>query len=180
MNDFWTAFSALAAIFTIVGGAYAFGKNNGYRQATLALNNERESKRFVEIYAPLMGLFTTCHITTVSARGAPYLRQRIRNSIECLLDRKPLQALKALVDKQDQGVSGEVEYGGTFPLPEITQRLKGRERFADQELVNLVARANRAQYEDQPSDSDLTDADILLFNHICREHEKLVRRFVGA
>lgn len=180
MNDFWTVCSALAAIFTIAGGAYAFGKSNGYRQATLYLNDERESKRFVEIYAPLMGLFTTCHITTVSVRGAPYLCQRVRNSIEYLRYRKPLEALKALVDKQDLSISGEVEYGGTFPLPEITQRLKGRERFADQEIIQLVARANRAQYEDQPSDSGLTDADILLFKHIFHEHEKLVKRFVGA
>ena len=180
MNDFWTAFSALAAIFTIAGGAYAFGRSNGYRQATSDLNNERESKRFAEIYAPLIGFFTNCHITTVSGRGAPYLRQRFRNAFELLLELKFLKALRAIFDKQDLGVFGEVEYGNSFPLTVITKHLKGREQYADDSLINLIARANRAQYEEQPEGNDLTEADLKLFKHIYHEHQKLVKRFIGA
>src|SRR4030066_1260069 len=94
MNNFWTAVSALAAIFTIAGGAYAFGRRTGYRKATLDLNNERESKRFTEIYAPLIGFFTTCHITTSSARGAPYFHQRFRNAFDLLCELKLPQAVR--------------------------------------------------------------------------------------
>jgi len=180
MNDFWTAFSAIAAALTLIGGAYAFGRNAGYKQAKRDLTNERDAKRFTEIYAPLMGLFTTCHITTVTGRGAPYLRQRIRNAWRLLRTMKLAQAMLALFDRQDLGVSGEVEYGGSFPLSSITQHLQGREQFADQLLIGLVARANRAQYEDQPNDSELTSADLSLFEHICEQHEVLSRRFVGT
>jgi hypothetical protein len=41
MNDFWTAFSAVAAALTFIGGAYAFGRGAGYKQAMRDLNNER-------------------------------------------------------------------------------------------------------------------------------------------
>lgn len=180
MNEFWTAFAAIAAALSIAGGAYAFGRNNGYRQAMRDLNNEREAKRFAEIYAPMMGFFTTCHITTARGRGAPYLSQRLWNAIELVKEIKLLGAFRALFDKQDLGTSGEVEYGGPFPLSAITKHLKGREHFADQRLIIFVAHANRSQHEDQPEGSDLTDADLALFNHVFRQHEILARRFVGA
>ena len=180
MNDFWTAFAAIAAALTISGGAYALGRNNGYRQAMHDLNNERESKRFAEIYAPLIGLLTTCHITTSCARVAPYLRQRLWNAIKLLKEIKIAPAIRALLDKQDLGTSGEVEYGGSFPLSAITRHIKGREHFADKRLIMLVAHANRAQFEDQPEGSNLTKADLALFDHISRQHEILAGRFVGA
>jgi len=181
MNDFWTAFAAVAAAIGIVAGAYRVGLGIGYRRAERELNSDRDKNRFSEIYAPIYGLFTTCHITTVSGRGAPYIRQRLRNASSILVDeRRPLAAMKALFDKQDLGTSGEVEYGSHFPLAEITRRLRGKEQYADQTLLNLVARANRAQYEDMPSNGQLTDADLSLFNHICREHEALSHRFTKA
>ena len=180
INDFWTAISAFAAILTLAGGAYALGRASGYRQAKLDLNNERESKRFSELYAPVMGFFTTCHITTSSSRGAPFFRQRLRNASSLFRKGQRLHALKAVFDRQDSSVSGEVEYGGSFPLSVITERLKGREQFADDTLIDLVAQANRSQYEEQPEGSELTAADLALFDHVCNEHQKLVRRFVGA
>lgn len=180
MNDFWTAFSALAAALTLIGGAYAFGRTTGYKQATRDLNNERDAKRFSEIYAPLMGLFTMCHITTATGRGAPYLRQRCRNAWRLLRTGQLIQAALALFDEQELGVSGEVEYGSSFPLHSITKHLQGREQFSDPALITLVARANRAQYEDHPNDNELTQADLALFEHICEQHEVLSHRFAGA
>lgn len=180
MNDFWTVFEAIMTALTIVGSAYVFGRHNGYRKAKIDLNSEREEKRFAEIYSPLMGLFTTCHITTASAQAAPYLRQRFWNALELAQEIKLVEALRALFDKQDLGTSGEVEYGGPFPLSAITKHLKGREHFADQRLIILVAQANRAQYECQPEGSDLTNADLALFNHVYRQHEILASRFVAA
>lgn len=181
MNDFWTAFAAVVAALALVAGAYRVGLGVGYRRAKLDLNWDREKSRFSEIYAPIYGLFTTCHITIVSGRGAPYIMQRLSNALASLVDeRRPLAAMKALFDKQDLGTSGEVEYGSRFPLAEITKHLRGKEQYADQTLLNLVARANRVQHEDIPSDGQLTDADLSLFNHVCREHEELSHRFTKA
>lgn len=78
MNDFWTAFAAVVAALGIVAGAYSVGLGIGYRRAGRELNSDREKNRFSEIYAPIYGLFTTCHITTVSGRGAPYCPYRFK------------------------------------------------------------------------------------------------------
>lgn len=181
MNDFWTVFAAVVAALGIVASAYRAGLDIGYRRAELELNSDSEKNRFSEIYAPVYGLFTTCHITTVSGRAAPYIKQRLRNASSILVNEwRSLAAIKALFDKQDLGTSGEVEYGSHFPLAEITKRLRGKEQYADQTLLNLVARANRAQYEDMPSNGQLTDADLCLFNHICSEHDALSHRFTKA
>lgn len=181
MNDFWTAFAAVVAALSIIWGAFQAGITVGHNRAARKINAGRDSKRFANIYAPVYGFFTTCHITTVNAYGAPHFRQRIHNAKVALLEnRRPLEALWALFDKQDMGTSGEVEYGSDFPLAAITKHLKGREQYADQSLLNLVARANRAQYEEIPTDRALTDADLQLFDHICAEHEKLSRRFSKA
>jgi hypothetical protein len=178
MNDFWTAFSAVIAASTIIGGAYCTGLSIGYRRASRDFNFGRARDRFDQIYAPLYGLFTTCHITTVSARGAPYLRQRVRNAFTTLIDeRRALAAVKALFDKQELGPSGEVEYGENFPRSEIAKCLRNKERYADPTLLNLVARSNRSQYEEMLDECQLTEADLRLFKHICSEYEKLGKRF---
>ncbi len=181
MNDFWTAVSAIAALLTMIGGAYTFGVKQGYRTAKRDLNSDREAKRLSEIYAPLFGMFTTCHITTVSGRGAPHVRQRLRNARDLLIDEhRPVDAFRALFDKQEFGTSGEVEYGSDFPLSKITAHLRGKEHLADRKLILLVGRANRARYEDPPANRELTDEDLRLFNHISSEHESLVRRLGKA
>jgi hypothetical protein len=180
MSEFLNALAAVAAALTLVGGAYAVGRSAGYRQARLDLNNEREAKRFSEAYAPIMGFFTTCHITTVSTQGAPHLRRRMRNAFNLAKELRLGAALVALFDKQNFGVSGEVEFGSAFPLHKITVHLQGREHFVDERLIGLVAQANRAQYEDQPQGNELTAADLALYEHICKQHEFLARRFIGA
>lgn len=181
MSAFWTAVSAIVAVLLMLGGAYKFGAMQGYNKARRDLNSDREAKRLSEIYAPLFGMFTTCHVTTVPGRGAPYIRQRLRNAYDILTEElRPMNALKAVFDKQDLGTSGEVEYGGEFPLSKITAHLRGKEHFADRRLLLLVAKANRAQYENRPVTGELTDEDLRLFDHISSEHEELSRRFGKA
>lgn len=181
MNDFWTALSAVIAALAIIGGAYRLGLSVGYRRASHDRNYDRQRDRFDQIYAPLYGLFTTRHITTVSTLGAPYLRQRVRKSLTALIDeRRPVTAVKALFDKQDLGTSGEVEYGGNFPHSEIAKCLHNKEKYADHTLLNLIARSNRSQYEEILDECQLTEADIRLFHHICSEYAKLGKMFAKS
>jgi len=180
MNDFWTIFAAVTSALILAGGAYSCGRDAGYKQARRDLNNEREAKRFSEIYAPLMGLFTACYITTSPKWRAPYFRQRLGNALRFLRIGRLVQAMLAIFDKQDRGVSGEVEYGSSFPLSEITKHLGGREQFADQRLICLVTDANRARYEEQPEDNELTSADLALTDHVNQQYKALSRRFVGT
>lgn len=178
MNEFWTVLGAVAAVLVLVGPAYSCGVKVGSTRTLKALNNERERSRFVKVYAPLFGLFTTCHITISTGRAAPYLRHRLRNAREVLFEeRKPLKAFAALFDKQDLGKDAEVEYGDRFPLVAITKHLRGLEGAADRELIVLVARANRAQYEDNAGAGLLTQEELQLYEHISAQHEYLSRKF---
>lgn len=177
MNEFWTAFSALLAIAIAIGGSYRVGVAVGVARARRQVANDHDRAAFTEVYAPLFGLFTTRHITTASGRGAPYLRQRLRNAAEVLTDeRRPIKAIAAIFDKQELGVSGEVEYGGDFPLGTITKHLKGKEHLADRELLLLVERANRAQYEQSTDHNEMTDEDLKLFQYISKRHEEFAKR----
>lgn len=181
MNDFWTAVSAIVAVALAIGGAYKVGVEVGGTRTRKALASNRDLQSLSEVYAPLFGLFTTRHITTASGRGAPYLRQRLRNAVEILTEEcRPIKALAAVFDKQELGVSGEVEYGGSFPLHVITKHLKGREHLADHELLILVERANRAQYEQPTEHGLLTDEDLRLFQHISDRHAKLTKKLKQA
>lgn len=179
MNDLWTAFSAVVGALALVATAYAAGRRIGYKQARRELNQEREARRFSEIYAPVRRFLITCHITTVTGRGAPHLRQRVRNAWELLVERRLRASWRALFDRQEMGTLGEVEYGSPFPLQKINAHLKGREQWADATLINLLNLANRAQYEDQPREDELTAADLALLDHVCEQHDLLAHRFVG-
>lgn len=179
-NDFWTALAAVLAALTIAYGAFSVGREFGRREMKRSLFVDRESARFREIYAPIVGMFAECHISTVQSRGAPYFRQRVRNAWDEAREGRTRNALRALFDKQDGGISGEVEYGCVFPLGRILKHLSGREQFADPQLITLVKRADRAQYEDRPDENELTDADLNLLEHIHREYVSLAKRFTGV
>ncbi len=181
MIDFWTVFGALATILVLVGSAYRVGVARGGAKTKRDLCDERRQNQFSRIYAPAYALFLTRHITTASGRGAPYFRQRFRNAKDVLVDdRKPLQALKSLFDKQELEETGEVEYGGSFPLSNITNIVEKNNQYADSELMLFVARANRSQYEDYESNGLLTRAELKLFYHIADRYRDLSRSFADV
>ena len=177
LSDYVSILATAFAGMTIAGGAYAAGSAVGYRRAKRERNSEQEENRFRQVYAPLYGLFTTCHVTTFTTRGAPYFCQRVRNARRVFREEGIIKSFGALFDRRDLGESAEVEYGGDFPLSGITKHLLGKEAMADQRLINLLMLANRSQYEERPSDGQLTNEDLRLFRHICREYEKLASRF---
>ncbi|MBW4583101.1 MAG: hypothetical protein KME42_26330 [Tildeniella nuda ZEHNDER 1965/U140] len=181
MNDFWTAFGAIIGALACMVTVYELGLRVGYKRAQLSINSEREQNRFSRLYAPMYGFFLHSHITTAIGRCAPYLWQRMQNSWKILVKRGGInKAIKALFDKQELGTSGEVEFGSDFPLDKINDLIRGNEQFADATLLHLIASANRAQYEEAPSASELTSADLALFDHICEQHQKLSRKFTTA
>jgi hypothetical protein len=178
MNDFWTAFGAVIGALALMVPVYEIGLRVGYKRAQLSINSEREQKRFSRLYAPMFGFFLHSHITTGTGRCAPYLWQRIQNSWTILAKRGSInRAMKSLFDKQEHR-SGEVEFGSDFPLSKINDLISGNEQFADATLLYLIARANRAQYEETPSESELTSADLALFDHICEQHRKQGKRIL--
>lgn len=182
MSDFWTVIGAIAAVLALLSVSFTAGVRSGTRRTKRALNDERRKAKFERIYAPAYALFLTRHITTCAGRAAPYLRQRLKNAKELILEqRRPVMAFKALFDKQDLGETGEVEYGGDFPLNEITELVKYNSQFADREIGHLVARANRAKYEEYyEGNGMLTNAELQLFYHIANEHGRMCREYADV
>ncbi len=181
MSDFWTVIGAVASVISIGVAAFVAGVKHGTAKTKRALADEWRKAKFTNIYAPAHALFLTRHITTASGRGAPYFRQRLRNAKEILFEKgKLIEATKALFDKQEMEEVGEVEYGGCFPLSEITELVKSNNQYADTDLTLLVARANRAQYEESEGNCLLTKAELNLFYHIVNQYQKLSREYADV
>lgn len=179
MNDFWTALASVIALYLAMQAAYLRGKKKGAHEERLRLDRDWRVQCFTELYAPLFSLFITRHITSSIGRGAPHLRQRIRNACQILInERRPVEATKAIFDHQVIGPFAEMEYGGDFPLKKIIDHVKSRPHLADEKLKLAVAKADRAEYErglSGTADGLLTDEQFQLFNLICDKHETLAR-----
>jgi hypothetical protein len=152
----------------------------GSRVATdLQAAAERDHKRLTKLYRPFISLLLTRHVTTSRAIGAPYLRHRIENAWRELSSYRrrrigAVRAFHALFDKHISS-SSEVEFGGDFPLREILQLTRQHSEHADDDLLNLVRRADRSRYEDSNS-AFLTDEEVALFGHIWEQHKRLTKR----
>jgi len=180
MSDFWTVVGAIAGIISIALAAFAAGVKYGAAKSKRALADGQRKAKFTNIYAPAQALFLTRHITTASGRGAPYFLQRLRNAKVILLEKgEIIEAFKAIFDKQKFEDVGEVEYGGSFPLAEITKLVINNSQYTDTELTNLVALANRAQYEES-RDGLLTKAEMELFYHIINQYQKLGNEYADV
>lgn len=163
----------------IVTGCKLGGSVLGYlverRRRSLVLDRER----LRNLYGPLAALFLTRHVTICTGTASPYLRHRLENARAELgaYRRRSLglkRAWRALFDRQTSS-SAEVEFGGDFPLSQITGLVKKEAAHADAELFHLVNRADRSRYE-EPDRALLTDEEFSLFQHINVEHRRLSAR----
>lgn len=139
----------------------------------------QDLERLVTLYRPLASLFLTRHITGSRGIGAPYLRDRLENArSELGAHRRRTVGMKrawqALFDKRITE-SAEIEFGGGFPLRQIIDLVKAQAEHVDTKLFDLVAWADRSQYE-EPDRGFLTEAEVALYEHIDREHRRLAKR----
>jgi hypothetical protein len=139
----------------------------------------RDRERLLHLYRPLAALFLTRHITVCAGTGSPYLRHRVEKAWEALngyarRSYRIKRAFYALFDKL-RSSSAEAEYGGGFPLAEITKLVSTKVRYAEPQLQYLINRADRSQYEEYDN-SLMIDAEYALFEHIDGEHRRLSAR----
>ena len=149
------------------------------RGRSLALDRER----LLNLYRPLATLFLTRHVTVCTGTASPYLRHRLENAwAEFGAYRRRSVGLKrawrALFDRQASSAP-EVEFGGDFPLPQITELVEKKAEHADAELFRLVNRADRSRYE-EPDRTLLADEEYALFEHVDAEHRRLSARVARA
>ena len=87
------------------------------------------------------------------------------------------RALQALLDRRISR-GAEIEYGGDFPLTQILKITRAHQRHADAKLLNLVRAADRSRYEEPGDSAIMTDAELVLFEHIANEHKRLSRKLL--
>lgn len=146
-------------------------------QAKRTRQRELATARLTKLYRPMLALFSDRHLTASSAIHAPYLKDRVANALEILRSRRGLVrkvsgAWRALGDRR-VSTSAEMEYGGAFPLEEVKSIMRGATDCADAELINLIRRADRSHYEDQPDDGEVTEDEYALAEHSFAEHDRL-------
>ncbi|MDP9290957.1 MAG: hypothetical protein M3O82_01175 [Verrucomicrobiota bacterium] len=167
--------AAVATIIPVVIGALFWVYRHGFKRGRDQVSHELLRKRFELLYAPMLALFLTRHVTSAKAVMAAYLRSRVRNALSQAKRGRLVSATKALFDRQETKQTAEIEFGGTFPLDQIHRILSGHESYADEQLLEWIARADRSRYEDS-EEYGLTDAEYGLFQHIAATHSRLSKR----
>ena len=136
------------------------------------------SDRYYYVYAPLFAHLIKIHITTSSSEAAHYLAQRLSNAwLELTTIKKPRVAVKrawrALLDRRRSEPTGEVDFGGEFPIRSIRDHLENSLTFADNTLIELVLSAWNNRMERQLNDAYLAYEDVQLYDYIMKEHDRL-------
>ena len=171
----------LAAFSLLLAALLAFASIAAHMQARHEEKRTRDARRFEGIYSPLYNLFLTRHVTTF-ASAAPRLRHRLSNAANALHNikrRGAAAAVRAAIRTLFERpiTSAEVEYGGVFPLCQIQKIVRAHGQLADDRLLLLLARADRAQYEEATGGGgDMTSVDLELFNYVCDQHTRLNRK----
>lgn len=178
-----TLFGGIMLLLGLITGAvnlYRYAYSSGFSEAKAEFSASLLRKRYERLYAPMAALFITHHVTTARVVLAPHMKQRIGRAMKALESRNILRALRALADKQQTKERAEIEYGGGFPMSQISSILKGNEALADRDLLDLVRKANRSRYESDEDENELTDEELALFHHIVTTEAELNKWFNTA
>jgi hypothetical protein len=70
-------------------------------------------------------------------------------------------------------VSGEVDYGGEFPMEMLKDVVEQNLSASDDRLLNLISAAEQSHMESQSGYDQLTQEDIELHEYIMSEHARL-------
>jgi hypothetical protein len=141
-----------------------------------------EAKKYGDFYAPMFAELIAIHITIVSGTGGPRFTDRLENAWTKFVGIKRRSAAiraawKALFDRLTDE-TGEVDYGGQFPLEKLRRIVHRGLAFADIQLVTLICVAEQARRGAQFHAGYLTTEDIKLYRYIMTEHDEPIRNLV--
>lgn len=163
----------IVAVLVALGGAYKWF----YEVRKQRLEKDRHILE--TLYGPLMSALLDVHLTSYTSTLYPTFTFRLKHALEEFAERKYLKAkfkcfFQALFDKGTSDPSGEVEFGGSFPIDKIGQILKKHTHLAPPKLLRLYSAATRSLYEEPGQ--EITAAHLSLIEHIHREHERLRKK----
>lgn len=180
-----TLILTICATVTAIVSTFWLAYKAGYKKAKKELQNDFHKMRYEEIYSPMLAMFLTRHVTTSQGIAAGYFRIRLRFFWRYLKKGEIKESITSLWNKRKTKVGAEIEYGGAFPFKEIKNIISGKEKYADNKLLNLIRTVDRSYYEDvsedhgKYDDNMLTDDEYELFTHIADEHYKLKKKYIS-
>jgi hypothetical protein len=175
----WGAWFWLDAVtFSILSAACATDLAVRRVMARARRHRQRERHRYLNIYAPLFAELIKIHIITSSAVMAATMWHRLENARTELTARRRRRAAirsawRSLFDRKQRPETGEVAYGGEFPIREINRVVQSNLFYCDDELLNLVSRAVATRIEDGSRPGELTSDDVRVHTHIIKERDRL-------
>src|SRR5260221_9835975 len=157
-----------AIVFSILSSACAVDLAVKAARSRLKKRHRHQQHLYDHVYGPLYAELMKIHVTTSSSAGAAYFKQRVENAlIELQTIKKKRIALKkawrALFDKRITEETGEVDYGGAFPIDTIENIVHSHLSYCDDELFELTSRAATARREERVSSGELTSPDVALY-----------------
>lgn len=173
--------SSSALGWWLVGlSALPFASDVWLVRSTARMESARRS--LDQLYVYLESLLSRCHVTRCRVVLAPSITMRIGNALPLLRRGRLLPGVRAMFDKRASDWSAEVEHGRPFPLAAIAHVVDQRRRFADNDLVDLVASAERARFEKAEFEREHRDVwslsaqELALFDHIVKRTAELRRQ----
>jgi hypothetical protein len=185
----WVTVAAVTAVIFAVSrfGSVVASHLNSYRAAAKTRRNVHEERirrfdliRYSTVYMPLFAQLFQIHIETTQSERAPKFQDRLQNSWDILSSRRRRAAAlkaawRALSDRQLR-VSGEVLYGGQFPIEMLKDVVEQNLDACDDKLLKLISAADQSHIEAQFGYDEVTQEDIELHDYIMSEHARLKKR----
>jgi hypothetical protein len=178
---FWLD-ATIFSIFAVVCAAdLTFRNAVAYRKVRKKREKTLVSNRYFRVYAPLFAEIIKIHVTTAQACGAPRFRDRLENSREYLFGiRNHIPAIKsawrALFYRRVSEETGEVEFGGSFPIGSLRRIVNLNLTCCDNRLIELIMQSERTRVDHEVGDNYLTRQDVDLYRYIISEHARLKKQ----
>lgn len=174
---------ATIGIATAIVGALTWAYKLGQKRATTDFTNVAQENKYKLVYAPLRKVLIDKHITSARSVLFPTFGRRWKRARPYLWAFELKEFCKKINDKYGNERTAEIEFGGSFPLPEMREILDANIMWADHELINHIQWAERSKYEERHEDKSpyaewLTREELELADYIYDTFDNLNKKLI--
>lgn len=186
LSDIPMYVKVIASSITIISAVIGLYKYAFKRGAESQINNRKKEvlqNRYELIYVPMLSLLLDKHVTSAIAVLYPTFKKRLKRSYGLFKKKKFNKGYIALWDKYGKKPSAEIEWGGEFPIKELSDILESNLEWTDEKLLYLIQRIKRSYIENShmdyyvdwshPHNNSLTESEFELYNHIHDMYKRL-------
>jgi hypothetical protein len=173
-----------AVVFTILSVACAVDLTIKERGRRKKKRLEHERNLYLQVYAPLYDELNEIRASASTAIMAPFFSIRVKNALRrWRYTRNKWVAIRIswieLFDRKETKPTGDVEYGGSFPLSKIERVVRANLAFCDDQLAELTRSAVDYRREEHVHEGMVTTDDLALWDHIVDQRNRLKKNIYG-